>query len=135
MQAALLVVDQVELRSGQLATDDDARPVTDHPTGIDVLGLRLDRVMHRRVIDEDERAVDLDCARNEDGVAQKSCESLRDRRLAGTGRTVEENRALTHHRRADLVDETIIDNEIVKRTPHCFRVTTGRRICAATTRR
>jgi hypothetical protein len=110
--AALALVLEVEHLRPQLAADDEARPVAEHPTPVDSVGLLLEGPVHHGVEDVDDLAVDLDGVGDEDVVAVDAQEPLGDRRLAGAGRPVQEHGAAGDGGGPQLAEQLITDDQV-----------------------
>ena len=94
---------------------DHPGPVTQHPAGVQLFGLGVGRDVNGRVVDADDLAVDLHRMGHEHLVRADAHDALRDRRLAGAGRPVEEHGAVGVDGGAELVEELVGDDEIGER--------------------
>ncbi len=103
--AHLAIEAQVQHAGVQLPAGDDGGAMTHHPTGIELRRLLVEGVVEDRVEHVDDLTLDLDAMRDQHGVGVRPDESLGDRRLAGSRRTVEEDGTLAADRRAELIDQ------------------------------
>ena len=125
VDAVGLLVGQVEAGRGQLAAGDDGRAPAQHPPGVEAGGLGLLGAVDDGVEHDDHLAVDLDGPGDQDAVVVDADEPLGDGRLAGARRAVEEHGALGDERRAQLVEQPVVDHQVVERLAH-RRVGDGR---------
>ena len=66
------------------------------------------------VVDADDRPVDRHGPRDENGVTVDPDHPLRQAGLAGAGRAVEEDGALVHERRSQLIEHVVLDDEVAE---------------------
>lgn len=114
VHAGLGLVVEVELVGLHLATDDHARPLAAHPPTVEALGLRLDRLVHHRVVHGDDLAVDLDRVGDQHRVLVGVDHPFGDGRLAGAGGSVQEDGARGVDGRAELVEQLVGDDEVLE---------------------
>ena len=116
-------VGQLERVERQLAADGDQRPAAAHPAAIldragfdQRLALRhRDRLVHDRIEDADDLALDRDRVRHGDVAVEQVADALRDDRLAVAGRAVDEQRVAGVDGRPERIDHAIAEHEVPAR--------------------
>ena len=104
----------MEHRQFELTTGKHEGTLAHYEATVETGRLWIDGLVDGRVVHTDHLAVEVDRVGHNDPVVVQTHKTLGNRRLAGTRRSVEEDRLLGRECRTDPLDDLLIDNQVAE---------------------